>query len=259
MQRRVVLLLVAAAVVSAALAIALRREPLAAPTAMALSAAEEEGYAVARAKMVEDSIIAWGIDDPKVIEAMRVVPRHRFVPAEYLAQAYENHPLPIGYGQTISQPYIVALMTESLELEPGERVLEIGTGSGYQAAILAELEVEVYSIEILEPLAQSAADRLKEIGYGDVQLRFGDGYYGWPEAAPFDAIIVTAAPDHLPQPLLAQLAVGGVMVIPVGPPGGYQELWRLTRVSEDEFESLSLGGVRFVPLVSPSAGYAPEE
>jgi protein-L-isoaspartate(D-aspartate) O-methyltransferase len=203
----------------------------------------------ARLAMVEDSIVGWGIADPDVIAAMQTVPRHLFVPAEYLDQAYENHPLPIGYGQTISQPYIVALMTESLELEPGEKVLEIGTGSGYQAAILAEMGMQVYSIEIVQPLAEGAAERLRQAGYGDIQLRTGDGYYGWPEAAPFDAIIVTAAPDHVPQPLLAQLAVGGILVIPVGPPGGYQELWRLQRLSADQIESTSLGGVRFVPLV----------
>jgi protein-L-isoaspartate(D-aspartate) O-methyltransferase len=177
------------------------------------------------------------------------VPRHDFVMPEYLGQAYENHPLPIGYGQTISQPYIVALMTESLELEPGEKVLEVGTGSGYQAAVLAELEVQVYTIEILQPLAESASERLGQIGYDGVQLRTGDGYFGWPEEAPFDAIIVTAAPDHVPQPLLDQLAVGGVLVIPVGPAGGYQELWSLRRLSADEVESTNLGGVRFVPLV----------
>jgi protein-L-isoaspartate(D-aspartate) O-methyltransferase len=239
-----VLLLVLLAV--AAAAVWARRsapaEPLPAPS-------DEPAYDQARARMVDDSIVGWGITDPEVIAAMGAVPRHRFVPPEYIEQAYENHPLPIGHGQTISQPYIVALMTEALELEPGDRVLEIGTGSGYQAAVLAEMGVEVYSVEIIQPLAESAAQRLKDLGYSAIHLRTADGYYGWPEAAPFDAIIVTAAPDHVPQPLLDQLTVGGVLVIPVGPPGGYQELWRLRRLAADEVESTSLGGVRFVPLV----------
>ncbi len=198
--------------------------------------------------MVETGIVAWGITDPKVIEVMGQVPRHEFVPDEYLAQAYANHPLPIGHGQTISQPYMVALMTQELEVAPGDRVLEIGTGSGYQAAVLAELGIEVYTIEIIEPLATAAAERLADLGYRDLHTRHADGYYGWPEASPFDAIIVTAAPDHVPQPLLGQLKVGGIMIIPVGPVGGVQELWRIVRADEDTFDSLSLGGVRFVPL-----------
>ncbi len=199
--------------------------------------------------MVETGVIAWGVEDPAVIEAMRVVPRHAFVPPEYLEQAYENHPLPIGHGQTISQPYIVAWMTQELELEAGDRVLEIGTGSGYQAAVLAELGMEVYSIEIIGALSEAAADRLAALGYGEVQLRHADGYFGWEEAAPFDAIIVTAAPDHVPQPLLRQLELGGMLVIPVGPVGGFQELWRIQRTGEESYETTSLGGVRFVPLV----------
>ena len=213
-----------------------------------------EAYAEQLESMVQTGIVAWGITQPEVIQAMRAVPRHEFVPPEYLGQAYENHPLPIGYGQTISQPYIVALMTQELDLEPGDRVLEIGTGSGYQAAVLGQLEGEVYSIEIIEPLAQSAKERLDRLGYKDIQLRQADGYLGWAEAAPFDAIVVTAAPDHVPQPLLDQLAVGGVLVIPVGPVGGYQELWRITRTAESTFESASLGGVRFVPLVREEPG-----
>jgi len=220
---------------------------------------DDAAYEQARALMVEDGIVAWGVTDPAVIEAMGVVARHRFVPQDYLDQAYENHPLPIGYGQTISQPYIVALMTETLGLESGRKVLEIGTGSGYQAAVLAEVGADVYSIEIIVPLAEAAAERLAQLGYDDIQLRVGDGYYGWPEAAPFDAIIVTAAPDHVPQPLLEQLGVGGVMVIPIGPPGGYQELWRLRRLSEDKVESTNLGGVRFVPLVRQAEGGFPDE
>ena len=203
----------------------------------------------ARARMVADGIIGWGIEDQAVIETMGRVPRHVFVPDEYLDQAYENHPLPIGYGQTISQPYIVALMTQEADLEPGERVLEVGTGSGYQAAVLADLGATVFTIELIAPLADAAARRLTDLGYANVHVRHADGYLGWPEESPFEAIIVTAAPDHVPQPLLAQLKVGGVLVIPVGPVGGYQELWRIQRVAEERYESSSLGGVRFVPLL----------
>ncbi len=205
-------------------------------------------FAADRDELVETGVIGYGIEDPEVIQAMRTVPRHRFVPPEYRDQAYENHPLPIGYGQTISQPYIVALMTDALELETGDRVLEIGTGSGYQTAMLAELGMEVYSIEIEGPLAESAAAVREELGYAS-NLRHADGYFGWEEAAPFDAIIVTAAPDHVPQPLLRQLKIGGILVIPVGPVGGFQELWSVRRTGADNFENSSLGGVRFVPLV----------
>jgi protein-L-isoaspartate(D-aspartate) O-methyltransferase len=208
----------------------------------------EDGFFEARQQMVEFGIIGYGIEDQSVIEVMRRVPRHEFVPDDYLNQAYANHPLPIGHGQTISQPFIVALMTQELAIEPGDKVLEIGTGSGYQAAILAELGVEVYSIEIIEALATEAQLRLERLGYSEIQLRHADGYFGWSEQAPFDAIIVTAAPDHVPQPLLDQLAEDGVMVIPVGPVGGFQELWRITRDSTGEVRSTSLGGVRFVPL-----------
>ena len=203
----------------------------------------------ARARMVADGIVGWGIEDRAVIETMGRVPRHVFVPDEYLDQAYENHPLPIGYGQTISQPYIVALMTQEADLESGDRVLEVGTGSGYQAAVLADLGATVFTIELIAPLADSASRRLIDLGYANVQVRHGDGYLGWSEESPFDAIVVTAAPDHVPQPLLAQLKVGGVLVIPVGPVGGYQELWRIHRVAEERYESSSLGGVRFVPLL----------
>ncbi len=210
-------------------------------------------YAAAREQMVERGIIAYGIVSPEVIAAMRRVPRHQFVPEEYKHLAYENNPLPIGYGQTISQPYIVALMTQELDVEAGDKVLEIGTGSGYQAAVLAELDIEVFTIEIIEPLANEAAQRLEELPYDGIHVRNADGYFGWPEEAPFDAIIVTAAPDNIPQPLLQQLKIGGVLVIPVGPIGGVQELWRVTRLSSDEFQSASLGGVRFVPFTR--AGY----
>jgi protein-L-isoaspartate(D-aspartate) O-methyltransferase len=214
----------------------------------ATATVETDLYAVAREQMVEQGIIAYGIVSPEVIAVMRRVPRHQFVPEEYNHLAYENNPLPIGYGQTISQPYIVALMTQELGVEAGKKVLEIGTGSGYQAAVLGELGLEVFTIEIIEPLANEAEQRLEELGYESVYVRNADGYFGWPEEAPFDAIIVTAAPDHIPQPLLQQLKIGGVLVIPVGPVGGVQELWRITRLSADEFQSASLGGVRFVPF-----------
>ncbi|MCX6026438.1 MAG: protein-L-isoaspartate(D-aspartate) O-methyltransferase [Chloroflexi bacterium] len=198
--------------------------------------------------MVTRSIDEAGVHDPATLAAMRAVPRHLFVPTSLLDQAYENHPLPIGYGQTISQPYIVGLMTAELELEPDDRVLEIGTGSGYQAAVLAHIVREVFTIEIIAPLEEEAAARLASLGYNNIRVRVDDGYYGWPEAAPFDAILVTAAPDHVPQPLLGQLAIGGVMLIPVGPVGLYQELWKIRRVSTEQFDSVSLGGVAFVPL-----------
>jgi protein-L-isoaspartate(D-aspartate) O-methyltransferase len=178
---------------------------------------------------------------------MERVARHEFVPGEYQSQAYADHPLPIGYGQTISQPYIVALMTELLQLEPAHRVLEIGTGSGYQAAILGEIVTEVYTVEIVEPLAAEATERLARLGYDNVHVLNADGYFGWEEHAPFDAIIVTAAPDHIPQPLVGQLADGGKLVIPVGPPGGYQTLWEITK-SGDDIQKRNVTGVLFVPL-----------
>jgi len=213
-----------------------------------ISEATADPYAEARERLIQNGIIGLGINDEAVIQALRDVPRHEFVLPEYLDEAYGNYPLPIGYGQTISQPYIVALMTQALDVEPGDRVLEIGTGSGYQAAVLAELGVEVYTIEIIGELAESAAERLSRLGYEEVQVRHADGYFGWAEAAPFDGIMVTAAPDHVPQPLLAQLEMGGRMVVPVGPVGGVQTLWQITRSGDDEFLSENLGAVRFVPL-----------
>ena len=212
-----------------------------------------------RLDMVEQTIQRRGISNSDVLRVMREVPRHEFVSPEYLDQAYEDHPLPIGYGQTISQPYIVAWMTELLELQPGEKVLEIGTGSGYQAAVLAELGyVEVYSIEIVPELASSAQERLDALGYTDLSVRQGDGYYGWPEEAPFDAIIVTAAPDHLPSPLAAQLAEGGRLVIPIGPPGGFQSLWKFVKQGAD-LTAYNLGGVAFVPFTGEGVKKGPEE
>jgi protein-L-isoaspartate(D-aspartate) O-methyltransferase len=187
------------------------------------------------------------VSDERVIAAMSAVLRHAFVPTHYLDQAYNDYPLPIGYGQTISQPSLVAMMTEMLDLEEGERVLEIGTGSGYQAAILREVTDEVYTIEIIPELAGIARRVLDELGYEDIHTLRADGYYGWGEYAPFDAIIVTAAPDHLPAPLVDQLADGGRMVIPIGPPGGYQSLWLLERHG-DEVEMKQVMGVAFVPF-----------
>ncbi len=207
---------------------------------------DEATFTANRMEMVDVQIVQRGIHDAKVIAAMSSVPRHHFVPDDYLSQAYEDHPLPIGYGQTISQPYIVALMTQHLELQTGAKVLEIGTGSGYQAAILAELTNQVYSVEIIEPLGQQTSATLKELGY-KVHCKIDDGYYGWPEYAPFDAIIVTCAPDHVPQPLLKQLKDGGRMVIPIGPPGFLQTLW-LFEKRGDQVQSTNLGGVVFVPL-----------
>jgi len=206
--------------------------------------------------MVAQTIEARGVKDPAVLRAMRSVPRHLFVPSEYLDNAYEDHPLPIGYGQTISQPYIVAWMTELLELKPGEKVLEIGTGSGYQAAVLAELGYgEVYSLEIVPQLAESAIERLEMLGY-NVHVKQGDGYYGWPEYAPFDAIIVTAAPDHLPSPLVNQLVEGGRLVVPIGPPGGYQSLWKFVKTAAD-LKAYNLGGVAFVPFTGEGVKQGP--
>lgn len=210
-------------------------------------AAGQHDFTALREAMVAEGVIAWGISDAAVIAAMRTVPRHAFVPDEYLAQAYQNHPLPIGYGQTISQPYIVALMTEAAAIEPGDRVLEVGTGSGYQAAVLAEVAAEVHTLEIIGALVERATEDLASLGYDNVRVYHADGYFGLPDEAPFDAILVTAAPDHIPQPLVAQLALGGSLVIPVGPVGGYQTLWRVTRGAEG-IRTVNLGGVRFVPL-----------
>jgi protein-L-isoaspartate(D-aspartate) O-methyltransferase len=198
--------------------------------------------------MVEAHIARLGVEDPRVLDAMRAVPRHEFVPAEQVDRAYENRPLPIGFGQTISQPYIVALMTELLEVQSHERVLEIGTGSAYQAAVLAELTDQVYSVEIIPGLAERAKKTLERLGYSRVRVREGDGYHGWPEHAQFDGIIVTAAPDHVPPPLIRQLKEGGRLVIPVGPPGSYQTLWRFTK-QQGEVVSENITGVVFVPLV----------
>jgi protein-L-isoaspartate(D-aspartate) O-methyltransferase len=186
--------------------------------------------------------------DSRVMGVMAKVPRHRFVPAKHRSEAYENVPLPIGHGQTISQPYIVALMTELLKLKRGDKVLEVGTGSGYQAAILAELTDEVYSIEIIRPLAERAATVLKQQNYGNVHTRIGDGYYGWHQEAPFDAIVVTAAADHIPPPLVRQLKPGGRMVIPVGSRFMVQQLVLLKKDLNGNTSLRQVLPVRFVPL-----------
>jgi protein-L-isoaspartate(D-aspartate) O-methyltransferase len=196
--------------------------------------------------MVARQLAGRDIIDPLVLEAMRRVPRHEFLPESQRPLAYTDQALLIGEGQTISQPYIVALMTQALGLKPGERVLEIGTGSGYQAAVLAEITDEVYTIEILSPLAERARETLQRVGYDNVHIRVGDGYRGWPEHAPFDAIIVTAAPDHIPGPLIDQLAVGGRMVIPVGT--YYQELILLSKGEDGSLTREQGIPVIFVPM-----------
>jgi protein-L-isoaspartate(D-aspartate) O-methyltransferase len=199
-----------------------------------------------RLHMVQRQIEARGVQDARVLEAMRQVPRHRFVPESLRAHAYEDRPLPIGHRQTISQPYIVALMTELADVGPGDTVLEVGTGSGYQAAVLAQMGVKVFSIEIVEPLAKEAKALLSGLGYGKrVRVRHGDGYAGWPEHAPFDAVIVTAAPPKIPEPLKQQLKVGGRLVIPVGK--HYQSLIQVTR-TKSGFREKSVAPVRFVPM-----------
>lgn len=186
--------------------------------------------------------------DPAVREAIARVPRHRFVPAAWAPAAYANRPLPIGHGQTISQPFIVALMTQLIEPRPAHRVLEIGTGSGYQAAVLAQLVARVHTIEILRPLGERAEALLRELDYANVEVRIGDGYAGWPQAAPFDGIVLTAAPDEVPQPLVDQLARGGRLVAPVGPQGAAQHLLLMRKEPDGRTLKSKLLAVRFVPL-----------
>jgi protein-L-isoaspartate(D-aspartate) O-methyltransferase len=207
---------------------------------------DETHWAKLRNEMVTIQIAARGVRDQRVLAALRAVPRHLFVPSEVRADAYADRPLPIGEGQTISQPYIVGLMTELLEVKPGDRVLEIGTGSGYQAAVLDAMGCDVYTIEIRASLAQEAEKRLTSLGYKRVHVRTGDGYAGWPEVAPFAGIVVTAAPERIPQPLLNQLAIGGHMVIPVG--AFYQQLKVITRRGETDFPERDVIPVRFVPM-----------
>jgi len=206
---------------------------------------DDAALARAREEMVASQIAARGVRDPKTLAALREVPRHLFVPRESRAQAYDDHPIPIGHGQTISQPYIVAFMTEAAGLRGGETVLEVGTGSGYQAAVLARIAARVYTIEIVAPLAEASAALLKGLGYANVSVRAGDGYLGWPEAAPFDAILVTAAAPRIPEPLKQQLKDGGRLVVPVG--DEWQELVVVTRRGE-RFEERRVLPVRFVPM-----------
>lgn len=204
-------------------------------------------FAAQRKRMVERQLQARGIKDDRVLAAMAKVPREEFIPVDARANAYEDGPLPIGYDQTISQPYIVAFMTEQLRLKPSDRVLEIGSGSGYQAAILAELVADIYTIEIVEPLAKTAEATLQHLRYKNVHIKAGDGYKGWPEEAPFDAIIVTCAPENVPQPLTDQLKEGGRMVIPVGEQFA-QQLYLLEKKNGQLKESVTLP-VRFVPML----------
>ena len=206
--------------------------------------AQEDPLATKRRQMV-DVVRGRGVSDSRVLDAMGVVPRHLFVPEKVRPQAYEDFPLPIGSQQTISQPYIVALMTSLLDLKGGEKVLEIGTGSGYQAAVLSKVAGEVYTIEILGPLSESARKAIEGLGYDNIHFRVGDGYAGWPEAAPFDGIVVTAAPEKVPQPLLDQLKVGGKLVIPVG--SFFQDLLVYTRTATG-IERKNVAPVRFVPM-----------
>jgi protein-L-isoaspartate(D-aspartate) O-methyltransferase len=210
------------------------------------TAAPPSDFTAERQQMLQQQLRERGIKDERVLAAMAKVPREEFVPPESRGASYADGPLPIGYGQTISQPYIVAFMTEELRLKPSDRVLEIGTGSGYQSAILAKLVAEVYTIEIVEPLAKNAEATLQRLGYKNVQLKMGDGYKGWPEAAPFDAIIVTCAPDRVPQPLTDQLKDNGRMIIPVGERFA-QELYLLEKKNGKLKESAVLP-VRFVPM-----------
>jgi protein-L-isoaspartate(D-aspartate) O-methyltransferase len=209
----------------------------------------EETFTLNRQKMVKEQIEARGITDPRLLEALKKVKRHLFVPTNLQNAAYDDRPLPIGQGQTISQPYIVAYMTEVARIRPEDRVLEIGTGSGYQAAVLAELSKEVFTIEILKPLADSARLLLEKMGYKNIKVRWGDGYQGWRENSPFDVIIVTAAPSEIPGELVKQLKTGGRMIVPVG--DFFQDLYRITK-TEAGFKKETLLPVRFVPMIHPS-------
>jgi len=202
--------------------------------------------AAQRNAMVEQQIEARGVDDPATLQAMRTVPRHEFLPLRLREEAYADYPLPIGHGQTISQPFIVAFMTEAIRPQPGEKILEVGAGSGYQAAVLAQMGADVYTVEIVEPLAEMARQTLERLGYENAHVKHGDGYRGWPEHAPFDAIIVTCAPDKIPAPLVEQLRDGGRMIIPVG--GGMDQELVLLRKQDGKIEKQSVLPVRFVPM-----------
>lgn len=201
-----------------------------------------------RREMVEHDLKGRGITDKKVLEAMAGIPRHLFVDDNLRKKAYEDHPLPIGEGQTISQPYVVALMTEALHLKSTDRVLEIGTGSGYQAAVLAEIVNHVYTIEIRKSLTEKASKRLKELGYKNIEVKYGDGYFGWKKHGPFDAIIITAAANHIPPPLIKQLKDGGRLIVPLGPTVYFQTLTLVKKVRND-LKVKQMGSVRFVPMI----------
>lgn len=203
--------------------------------------------AVMRQRMVREQLVSSGVKDGKVLDAMRKIPRHRFVEDSLRSKAYNDHPLPIGEGQTISQPYVVALMTEALNLRPSDRVLEIGTGSGYQAAVLAEIVKEVYTIEIRETLKIQATALLNELGYRNVRTKYADGYFGWEEYAPFDAIMITASANHIPPPLLKQLKEGGMLIIPLGSTLYFQTLTLVTKKGNEPVVE-QMGGVAFVPM-----------
>jgi protein-L-isoaspartate(D-aspartate) O-methyltransferase len=208
-----------------------------------------DDMAAQRLRMVMEQIIRRGIRDEKVLEAMKKIPRHLFVNESLRSRAYGDYPLPIGEGQTISQPYVVALMTEALNLKPSDRVLEIGTGSGYQAAVLAEIVKEVYTIEIRERLAKRAERLLNKLGYRNIKVKYADGYFGWKEYAPFDAIIITASANHIPSPLIKQLKKGGRLIIPLGSTVYYQTLTLVTKRDDGELDVEQMGGVAFVPMI----------
>lgn len=221
-------------------------DPAMSPDHSSTHSDSEKRLALARAAMVEEQIRARGVNDLRVLEALRAVPRHQFVSPDLSHLAYTDRPLPIGLGQTISQPYIVALMTELVRPRRGGRALDVGTGSGYQAAVLAEMGMEVYGIEILCPLADSARERLAVLGYSSVEVRCGDGYAGWPEHAPFDSIVVAAAAPQLPQPLIDQLAPGGRLVIPIGDDS--QRLMVYEKAADGKVRGFSAESVIFVPM-----------
>lgn len=227
------------------------------PSNAPAAAAETDQHLAARLRMVERDIEGRGIRDPRVLDAMREVPRHLFVEPALQGSAYADTPLPIGYGQTISQPYIVALMTETARPQPSDRAFEVGTGSGYQAAVLARLVSHVYTIELVEPLARQARERLERLGYRNVTVRAGDGYRGWPEEAPFDVILVTAAPEEIPPALLDQLKPGGRLVIPVGPADAVQELVLVEKNAAGKISQRAILPVRFVPMKRGRGNGAP--
>ncbi len=213
-----------------------------------ITPASTDKTTVQRLRMVEEQIAGRGVKDPRILDAMRKIPRHLFIDNSLKERAYGDHPLPIGEGQTISQPYVVAWMTEALNLKSSDRVLEIGTGSGYQAAVLAEIVKEVYTVEIRKGLKETADKLLNELGYKNIKMKYGDGYYGWEQYAPFDAIIITASANHIPPPLIKQLKDGGRLIIPLGSTLYYQTLTLVTK-KFNELNVEQMGGVAFVPMI----------